>query len=180
MKFPCGVRKALSLRAILEGQTNPLFSSLLGLHTSDLTDGTVLLYRHRNQFLASTAASDFLTTLHKSRVINETPTDSVTFPGFTMSHLTSLSLAIAPLLWWLHISEVMCRMPYQHGHGYMVGDDGKLPQPTPDKFSLLYAKNLCSFALLVTQTQGSDTTNVHWQCTMVINCICEVIWGCGA
>ncbi|KIN96318.1 hypothetical protein M404DRAFT_1006828 [Pisolithus tinctorius Marx 270] len=130
-----------------------------------------------------------------------------------MSHLTSLSLAIAPLLWWLHISEVMCRMPYQHGHGYMVGDDGKVGvllcpcddltefvvwwlTYTPDLHTVqlpphreaytgqviivIRQEFLLSCALGVAQTQGSDTTNVHWQCTMVINCICEVIWACGA
>ncbi|KAI6114368.1 hypothetical protein F5141DRAFT_1106145 [Pisolithus sp. B1] len=51
------------------------------------------------------------------------------------------------------------------GHVYVVGNDGKLTRliekPTPDKLSLLYAKNLYSLALSVAQTQGLDTTDVH-------------------
>ncbi|KAI6129765.1 hypothetical protein EDD16DRAFT_1543932 [Pisolithus croceorrhizus] len=51
------------------------------------------------------------------------------------------------------------------GHVYVAGNDGKLTRliekPTPDKLSLLYAKNLYSLALSVAQTQGLDTTDVH-------------------
>lgn len=51
------------------------------------------------------------------------------------------------------------------GHVYVIGNDGKLTRliekPTPDKLSLLYAKNLYSLALSVAQTQGLDTTDVH-------------------
>ncbi|KAI6039353.1 hypothetical protein EDC04DRAFT_2868030 [Pisolithus marmoratus] len=56
-----------------------------------LADGTVLLYRHLNQSLASTSGS--LTTLPKPRVIHEIPTEPVTFLGFTTSNPTSLSPA---------------------------------------------------------------------------------------
>lgn len=54
-----------------------------------LADGTVLLYRHLDQSLASTSGS--LTTLPKPRVIHEIPTEPVTFLGFTSSNPTSLS-----------------------------------------------------------------------------------------
>ncbi|KAI6030894.1 hypothetical protein F5J12DRAFT_903240 [Pisolithus orientalis] len=51
------------------------------------------------------------------------------------------------------------------GHVYVVGNEGKLTRliekPTPDKLSLLYAKNLYSLAFSVAQTQGLDTTDVH-------------------
>ncbi|KAI5980734.1 hypothetical protein EDD15DRAFT_2431784 [Pisolithus albus] len=56
-----------------------------------LADGTVLLYRHLDQSLAS--ASGSLTTLPKPRVIHEIPTEPVTFLGFTTSNPTSLSPA---------------------------------------------------------------------------------------
>ncbi|KAI6047551.1 hypothetical protein EDC04DRAFT_2618926 [Pisolithus marmoratus] len=56
-----------------------------------LADGTVLLYRHLNQSLASTSGS--LTTLPKPRIIHEIPTEPVTFLGFTTSNPTSLSPA---------------------------------------------------------------------------------------
>ncbi|KAG6333301.1 hypothetical protein ID866_5788 [Astraeus odoratus] len=51
------------------------------------------------------------------------------------------------------------------GHVYVVGNDGKvtrlIEKPTAEKLSMLYAKNLYTLALSVSQTQGLDTTDVH-------------------
>ncbi|KAL4080725.1 hypothetical protein J3A83DRAFT_4423637 [Scleroderma citrinum] len=82
-----------SVKVQPSGKPHPVsciaLTSNLSFLAIGLGDGTVLLYRHLDQSLASTSGS--LTTVPKPRVIHEITTEPVTFLGFTTSTPTSLS-----------------------------------------------------------------------------------------